>query len=223
MNVAAIDEKSTKAVTGSLASYLSDHEVTKYNSLDDQKRSDWLSGRLALKAAALNFSLSFNSLADIDIDNSPNGQPYIVGEDKVFCSIAHSHSWAIGAVSTDRIGVDIERIRPHAEDLLKYLADDDEIAILKTGFKSPSDLITAIWTIKEAVLKGLGIGFGITPKELKIGRSGNGGLVPVEVKTTGFISRWQVSSCRENDFFIAVASPKNYEQKQIDWYYASRV
>lgn len=218
MNAVALDETSAKILGERLAGCLCSQEIVKYESLDAQQQGDWLSGRLALKTAAIHHSLPQENLADIVIDNLPNGEPYIIGRRNLFCSIAHSHSWGVGAVSSQRIGVDIERIRPHAEDLLKYLADDREIDLFKDIFNDPSDLITAIWTIKEAILKGLGIGFGLSPKQLRISSLENGWLLRVEVRASKFTSTWWVTLQKKDDFFISVASQQIHEKQEINWY-----
>lgn len=218
MNAAAIDETSVKMFGKKLIGCLGGQEIARYESLDAQQQGDWLSGRLALKTAAIHRLSPQGNLTDIVIDNLPSGEPYILGQENLFCSIAHSHSWGVGAVSSQRIGVDIERIRPHAEDLLEYLADDREIDSLKNVFKDTSDLITVIWTVKESVLKGLGIGFGLSPKQLKIFSSENEWVLRVEVQPPEHASVWWVTLQKKDDFFISVASQQIHEKQEISWY-----
>lgn len=159
--------------------YLNQIEIDQYKAISPNKKSDWLSGRIALKLAFQDFNHdTFRELTDIVIGNLPNGRPYFTGFKNLYCSLGHSFSYGVGIVSDKPIGIDIEKIRPHNFELLKYIADNNEIELLKGNLKS--DIITTIWVVKEAVMKGLGTGFTISPRQVKIQQIKNS-IVAVEV------------------------------------------
>jgi len=187
-------------------------------SITNGAETDFLAGRTALKSA-LNQYLSKNkidSLEKVVIKNSQSGQPYIEGYETLHCSIGHSYGWGVGAVAPFRIGVDIEKIRPHQDSLTNYIAESDELTLVQNFFNDQTDKITLIWTIKESVMKALGVGFKISPKQVKIiGRINE--FFEVEVLDS-IPSYWYVWPVDTGNYYISVAYEKKYGQKtSVDW------
>jgi phosphopantetheinyl transferase len=207
-----------KRVDSTFLHCLSGRELAKYQTLSEQSRKDFLAGRVALKNAFLNYKgISAKSSDKVIINNLDNGQPMIIGEEQVYCSIGHSYGWGIGAVATCRIGVDIEKVRPHQKALLRYISSPKEIGLVRNFFGKSTNYITLIWVIKEAVLKGLGTGFGVSPRQVKISRQINQEYFSVEGK--GLRPKlWRVWPFRKDNFYISIAYENNYEQKpRINW------
>ncbi len=218
MNITAIDQKCVSSLErGTLSDYLSAAEHRRYKSIPESRRTDWLVGRISIKQSASDY-LFHHNLSELEIENSPSGQPFIIGQNKLFCSLGHSYSWGIGAVSSQPIGVDIEKVRTHKNDLLEYIADKKEIETLQDQFTDVPNLITAIWTLKEAVLKGLGVGFEMPPKKLRIYSQRDGSYL-IEVKRSSKVDEWKAFSYKVGNFFLSVASlNKSHERPQISWY-----
>jgi phosphopantetheinyl transferase len=122
----------------------------------------------------------------------------------------------VGAVASFRIGVDVEKIRPHKDSLANYIAGSDELSLVQGFFNDQTDKITLIWTIKESVMKALGVGFKISPKQVKIiGRINQ--FFEVEVLDS-IPSYWYVWPVDTGDYYISVAYEKKYGQKtSVDW------
>ena len=155
-------------------------------------------------------------LEKVVIKNSQSGQPYIEGYETLHCSIGHSYGLGVGAVAPFRIGIDVEKIRPHQDSLANYIAEPKELLLVENFFNDQTDKITLVWTIKESVMKAMGIGFKISPKQVKILRQGDK-FFEVEVLDP-IPSYWYVRPVDAEDYYISVAYEKKYEQKtSVDW------
>lgn len=90
----------------------------------------------------------------------PHGRPEVAGGGDVRFSLSHSGDFALIAIATEPVGVDIERV-PAAEtaDSVSEVLHPYEAAELAA---LPADLrpaaVTRAWTRKEAYLKGTGAG-----------------------------------------------------------------
>lgn len=94
-----------------------------------------------------------------------NGQPYLTGCD-LHVSISHSHEKVACAVSTEPVGIDIERMDPIKLQMCRHVCTPEEKAYVLAG--TPEDSFCEdttvlqrfyeIWTGKEAYFKKLGTG-----------------------------------------------------------------
>ena len=84
-------------------------------------------------------------------------------------SLAHSRIGVVAAISRGvEVGIDLEEIKPRSPDLLRFVLHDSEYALLE---KLPIDRdrkLILMWTLKEAVLKGMRTGFRCSPKKLRV-------------------------------------------------------
>jgi len=88
-----------------------------------------------------------------DLLKDENGVP--VPFDGNYWSLTHKPDYVGGVIATTRIGIDIEKIRPCSEALLRKTVDDREWRLSDT---EPNQLFFRYWTSKESVLKASGIG-----------------------------------------------------------------
>jgi len=70
-------------------------------------------------------------------------------------SISHKPEYVIGVVSSEKVGIDIEKFRPYSKGLEKKVGDINEWKLSKSD---RSELLFRYWTAKEAVLKTEGVG-----------------------------------------------------------------
>lgn len=197
---------------------MQENKYKPYYGRGDSTKKDFLAGRTALKNA-FNQYLFKNRLPSIEkviINNSQSGQPYIEGYETLHYSIGHSYGFGVGVVAPFRIGVDVEKIRPHKDSLANYIAESDELSLVHGFFNDQTDKITLIWTIKESVMKALGVGFKISPKRVKIVGQINKFF---EVEVLGSKpSYWYVWPVDTEDYYISVAYEKKHGQKTgVDW------
>jgi phosphopantetheinyl transferase len=88
-------------------------------------------------------------------------------------SIAHSdgHAVALAGYCADgqRLGIDLERIRPRADSFLTIAFSDAELTLLQSVAGSERDeWVTRLWCAKEAVAKALGKGLVDGPRSLAV-------------------------------------------------------
>jgi len=72
----------------------------------------------------------------------------------IYWALSHKPNYATAVVSKNKVGIDIEEMKPRTESLFNHIASDEE-----WGLKEKSwDTFFRYWTAKEAALKVIGIG-----------------------------------------------------------------
>jgi len=74
-----------------------------------------------------------------------------------YWSLAHKSKCVTAVVSKEKIGIDIEEIKPRSESIFSLVASDEEWEL---GKDKSWDTFFRYWTAKEATLKAIGIGIG---------------------------------------------------------------
>lgn len=85
-----------------------------------------------------------------ELERSPRGKPEFAGRPGCWMSLSHSGGYALCALSDDGpVGVDIELVRPHRENLPRYALSQTELE----GFDGSWEEFTRLWTLKESRCK----------------------------------------------------------------------
>jgi len=71
-----------------------------------------------------------------------------------YWSLSHKPQYVAAVVSKDKVGIDIEEMKPRTESLFAYVASDEEWELKEKSW----DTFFRYWTAKEAALKVIGIG-----------------------------------------------------------------
>jgi 4'-phosphopantetheinyl transferase len=71
-----------------------------------------------------------------------------------YWSLSHKPKYVAAVVSKDKVGIDIEEMKPRAESLFAHVASDEEWELKEKSW----DTLFRYWTAKEATLKVIGIG-----------------------------------------------------------------
>lgn len=74
-----------------------------------------------------------------------------------YWSLSHKPKCVAAVVSKEKIGIDIEEIKPRSESIFSLVASDEEWEL---GQDRAWDTFFRYWTAKEATLKAVGIGIG---------------------------------------------------------------
>lgn len=110
---------------------------------------------LAKKEKAISLYFKKKYIKEYYVDK--NGKPL---NNHTFFNISHSHGLVgIAIFDSAPIGLDIEKIRPLDESLVKYVSSDDEFSEI-----SSEEDFFKIWTNKESLLKAIGTGINVSIK-----------------------------------------------------------
>jgi len=104
---------------------------------------------------ALKLSADKIGIMVAELSQDENGAP--LPFDNHYWSVSHKPRYVAAVISADRVGIDIEEVKPRSESVLSYVATEEEWKLC--GGKS-WDTFPRYWTAKEAVLKAVGIGLG---------------------------------------------------------------
>ena len=122
-----------------------DHKLSGKDEVDHLSRI----AREALRLSAERSGLMLGELLKDD-----KGVPCPVNGN--YWSLSHKPKYVAAVISDDKVGIDIEEMRPRNESLFTRVATDKEWALEEKTW----DTLSRYWTAKEAVLKVIGIGIG---------------------------------------------------------------
>jgi len=107
--------------------------------------------RYALKTV---YGISFKK---IEILRNEKGKPYLKNCPGIHIIISHSENIVVCAVSDKPVGIDVQKIKPISEAVMKRVCSDKELNEIRSSDNHVSSFIYT-WTKKEAVLKKKGTG-----------------------------------------------------------------
>lgn len=142
----------------------------------------------------LKFVLAAHTKLDvknIHLDYYTNKKPYLASHPWLHFNMSHSESFAVIAVSLNKVGIDIEYM-PKDFDFIDLLPDifvDNEILTIQNAVDKKHAFYTS-WTRKEAFVKALGKGIDEDFKYIPC-LDGQHNIDPTLIKTT---KNWQVYS-----------------------------
>jgi phosphopantetheinyl transferase len=149
----------------------------------EAKKTEWLIGRWVAKDAVRMFLKKHYGMelypADIEIASDEHGRPVPQGgwtqdiEIVPALSLTHTDGIAVAVAGhcsdSQRVGIDIERIRPRKDGFEKLAFKKEEQALLSQLSESArQEWITRFWCTKEAVGKALGRGLIEGPKSMVV-------------------------------------------------------
>ncbi len=101
------------------------------------------------------------------------GRPSLAAHPEVHVSVSHCEGAVLVAASADRIGVDVERVRPRDRYAVARMLNPAEIKRVGRA-RDPDREFFRYWTLKESYVKALGVGLGYALKELDVSLAPNG-------------------------------------------------
>jgi 4'-phosphopantetheinyl transferase len=137
---------------------LSEREALQYAAFRiEKRRKEWLAGRLAAKTL---LAAGGGNPADFEISMDKLGRPSCGG---ALVSITHSNGWAAAAMKpgSSFLGLDLEKIEERHRAWYADYFHPQELPL-----HDPSEA-TRLWTIKEALLKALGLGLMADPLAIR--------------------------------------------------------
>lgn len=144
---------------------------------------------------------------DLAISYNLKSKPYFTGHPELFFNLSHAGDFVACAVSRAPVGIDIEGSRPYREKVAERFFSPQERAWMADG--APAQRFFALWTLKEAYAKavGIGIGQGIGAAHFRQDPAADGGekLAFAEPELAG---RYTARTFRQQGYSIAVVCEK---------------
>jgi len=122
----------------------------------------------------------------------------------IYWSLSHKPKYVAAVVSKDKVGIDIEEIKPRPESLFPRVACDKEWELKERSW----DTLFRYWTAKEAILKVIGIGIGGL-KTCRITSVPDENHITLDYKGQPFM----VEQLRHKNHIVSVLKDDN----QIEW------
>lgn len=94
---------------------------------------------------------------ECEIEKKDNGKPYLCNREDLHISISHCEDMVAVSVGAFVQGVDIERVRPYKDNILKRVLSEKELDYFIKMGKNPYDFFR-FWTLKESFVKTTGEG-----------------------------------------------------------------
>ena len=143
-----------------LCDWLSEEEQKHISRYRFPKRvSEWLSGRIAAKAALLRGQTFLQGKCEPDgitILADEHGRPIIIRPQAVHVvqlSISHSYRYGVAMISFQGCGVDIQKIESRIAKLGDHIGTEREIRMATKAVGSLQEGLTLLWAAKEAIKK----------------------------------------------------------------------
>jgi phosphopantetheinyl transferase len=167
------------------------------------RRRKWLMGRAAAKRLVRDM-LGDGQVREKEISvlNQPSGEPFVLIEGKggwdYPISISHRSEVGMAAAPSERtarIGADLETIEPRDAALVRQFYTDGEAQIVEAAGNDRDEIVSRIWSAKEAVLKLLGLGLRIDTRGVLVNLVGQPfsecpeGWQPVDVRVIAELPR----------------------------------
>ena len=148
---------------------LSEDELERLNNFKAMKKQvEWLGGRYTAKAITHEILLPEQQLSDITIKYMEKGAPYLKAFSDHCLSLSHSGNYTVAALARTpdiRMGIDLEKIGlPPDKNFMKTAFTQKEIQ--EMGDR-PQDIFRC-WTLKEAYLKYIRMGFNENLHDVEI-------------------------------------------------------
>jgi len=121
-----------------------------------------------------------------------------------YWSLSHKSKYVAAVVSKDKVGIDIEEMKPRPESLFAYVASEQEWGLTEQSW----DTFFRYWTAKEAILKVIGIGIGGL-KTCRIISVPDEKHITLNYKGQFFL----VEQLRHNNHIVSVLKNEN----QVEW------
>ncbi|MEM6730998.1 MAG: SDR family NAD(P)-dependent oxidoreductase, partial [Myxococcota bacterium] len=196
VEVSEIEAKLDKDPTGTLEHFLSPSERGRFQELKTRKRRlEWLAGRIAAKRLIREVHFSGEgavvSYPAINVQSDALGAPVItiIGEETTEPRVSISHSDGVAAAMVAREaglapGIDVEAVETRSDAFVRDYFTEAERGQIQ-GSPVRDRAVTAIWAVKEAMMKSLGIGARVDFRQIEVTLTEEDGKARASVECRG--------------------------------------
>ena len=135
------------------------NRINRYRLIQDKNAAvvSWAMAQYLLKKefGLAHWSVAYNAY----------GKPFLKDYPDIHFNISHCKNGCLCAVSDQPIGIDIQDITEFHWNIAEHACCFEELKVLQSA-ENPAQSFTAMWTIKESILKMTGYGIGAGLKEI---------------------------------------------------------
>ena len=145
--------------------------------------------------------------AKVPIEQTDLGKPFVRGAPFDF-SASSSNECAVFAFSRARVGADVEEIRSMSDALgiaKRFFTRDEFEELEKVEPARQSEAFLHVWTVKEAVLKALGVGLTCSLRAFRVSGTPEAPVVIVDESASVPSQQWGLHRSSDHRRIIAVA------------------
>lgn len=196
-----------------LENHLTSDELDRASSFHfEVDRTRYVSSRGALRALLARYLDVEPRLVVVVTD--PGGKPRlseVAHRSPIQFNVSHSGSLVVIGITRDMpIGVDVEETTsdiPHRAMARRFFSPEELGVFDASPVEEQADLFFAVWTRKEAYLKGIGEGLSIAPDSFSVSVAGSG-IAPVDDPSRS--ERWWTAGVDiAGGFHAALALPRD--------------
>lgn len=108
-------------------------------------------------------------ICDAEISYTLLGKPYLVGCKDLQFNLSHSGHFAACAFYHKDVGIDVQKIAPVQDTLIRKIATEEEAsALVQLPQEEKEEAFAKLWTVKESYLKYIGRGILVSPKRVSL-------------------------------------------------------
>ena len=162
--------------------------------------------------------LAYKALSEAGVDQSEvvfaeYSKP-MVKDKEVYFNLSHSGDYAVCALSDKPVGVDIQKLRPFADNLVRFVYSPQEKQFVESFPEAERDReYTKLWTVKESIMKYLGTGISVGAKKITVDASGT-----MSASCVGYdLSHLHFTCFEIQDHFVTACSPYSCFVQDISW------
>lgn len=97
--------------------------------------------------------------ANLVINTTEKGKPYLASHPHIHFNISHSGEWVVIAFSSTKVGVDVEKIRDVNLGIAqRFFSEEEKRLLFSLPTNKQIDYFFDLWTLKESFLKAIGTG-----------------------------------------------------------------
>jgi 4'-phosphopantetheinyl transferase len=161
--------------------YLSEYRLS--GTLENRKKEH------ALGRTLLSYGLSLEYGIKAEVLEEQGQKPRLKDRKDIFFNISHTLGLVVCGISTREIGVDVEKIRPFKERVMKRICTETEQKYIGEN----SEHFFRIWTLKESYLKAIGAGLAKPMREMEFWIQNNENEIQTDTKIVCSIEGWKFS------------------------------